>query len=79
MSSTHFHNIDKLNANNYFIWKTMMQMVLIDKELWEVVNGESQEPLPLGNTASQHDIATKDQEIKEWKRKEEKARATIVL
>jgi hypothetical protein len=79
MSSTHYHNIERLDANNYLSWKTNMEMVLIDKDMWEIVSGESVKPIPLEETASQEDRTTRENEIREWNKKADKARATLVL
>jgi hypothetical protein len=79
MTSSHFHNIQKLNTTNYPTWKTMMEMVLIDKDMWEIVNGTIPKPIPLGSTASQEARATREREILEWNKMADKARASLVL
>src|SRR5579871_4286738 len=44
MSSTNSQIIEKLNRNNYSTWKIMIKMILIDKELWSIVNEEKIRP-----------------------------------
>lgn len=63
-NSTSIHSIDKLDGSNYYAWKFKIRMVLIDKELWGVVGGSEARP-------QENDGA--------WKKKDEKALATICL
>ena len=44
MSSQNSQQIEKLNRNNYSTWKIMIKMILIDKELWSIVNEEIVKP-----------------------------------
>src|SRR5579871_6739309 len=69
MSSSYL-NIKKLHATNYQTWKTMIQMILIDKDLWDIITKESPKPTE-GNATPK--------EIFDWKKKADKATATIVL
>ena len=69
MSSSYL-NIEKLHATNYQTWKTMIQMILIDKDLWDIITKESPKPTE-GNATLK--------EISDWKKRADKATATIVL
>ena len=44
MSSSYL-NIEKLHAINYQTWKTMIQMILIDKDLSDIITKESPKPI----------------------------------
>jgi Domain of unknown function (DUF4219) len=37
-TSTSIHSFDKLDGTNYHAWKFKIRMVLIDEDLWEVVD-----------------------------------------
>src|SRR5579862_5076644 len=67
-TSSSIHAIEKLDADNFHAWKFKMQMVLVDKELWDIVDGS--ETAPPENQADQ---------LKAWKGKDKKALATICL
>ncbi|TKA46327.1 hypothetical protein B0A49_13931, partial [Cryomyces minteri] len=73
----------KLNgASNYSAWATNAMYMLIDKDLWEVADGMEACPAPHSSddstvTASQK--AERENTIVEWKKKNNKARAAIVL
>lgn len=56
--------IEKLDRSNYDTWKFQMQMVLIQNELWDCIEGEIPEVI---------------HELTKWQRKDKKALATIVL
>ena len=79
MSSSHFHNIERLNPSNYPIWKIQMEMVLVDKDMWEIVNGTLPRPQLLPTTASQEAITTRQKEITDWDTKAHKIRSTLML
>ena len=66
---SNLYSIEKLTATNYASWKVMIQMVLIEKELWDLVSQDIPQP---GDQAS-------NAEKLEWKKKADKARAIIVL
>lgn len=71
ITNTHTHafdRIDRLNSNNYRTWKFAMKMLLIQRELWDYVNG----------TAVLLNDATAEQKVKH-KSKDEKAFSTIAL
>lgn len=57
-------NIIKLNNSNYFNWKYRMELVLIEKDLWETITDEA----PTGERA-----------LARWAKKDQKARAAIGL
>src|SRR5579871_4949533 len=69
MSSSYL-NIEKLHATNYQTWKTMIQMILIDKDLWDIITKESPKPTE-GNATPK--------EISDWKKRADKVTTTIVL
>src|SRR5579871_2212750 len=69
MNSQLSHIFEKLTASNYQTWKVMVQMILIEKDLWDIVSRDYAKP---ADTASQA-------EKLDWKRKADKARAIIIL
>jgi len=76
-------NFSKLNgASNYPAWATNAMYMLIDKDLWEVTEGTEVCPLPYSDddsTATASQKAEREREIVEWNKKNNKARAAIVL
>src|SRR3984957_14053646 len=73
-SSSSLYAIDKLNSTNFSAWKFRMQMILIDRGLWEYVDGSQPAPV-LGadtNEAAQAKLV-------EWKKKDNCAMAQIAL
>lgn len=44
ISSDSVRSIEKLNADNFHVWKFKMQMVLEQKDLWKIVSGEEKRP-----------------------------------
>src|ERR1700759_4303006 len=71
--SSSLYSIDKLNSGNFSSWKFRMQMILIDRGLWEVVDGSQVPPLAIaGDEASRVKLA-------EWKKKDNCALAQIAL
>src|SRR5579871_2234528 len=69
MSSTNSQTIEKLNRNNYSTWKIMIKMILINKELWSIVNKEKVRPGKNIIPAEQLN----------WKTQADKVMATIIL
>src|SRR5579871_1944110 len=69
MSSTNSQIIKKLNGNNYSTWKIMIKMILIDKELWSIVNEEKVRPSENATPAEQLN----------WKIQADKAIVTIIF
>lgn len=63
-----FDRVDRLNSNNYRTWKFAMKMLLIQRELWDHVNG----------TVTLQNDATVEQKAR-YKSKDEKALSTIAL
>lgn len=63
-----FDRVDRLNSSNYRTWKFAMKMSLIQRELWDYVNG----------SIILQDDATVEQKIRH-KSKDEKALSTIAL
>ena len=63
-NTTSIHAIEKLDGTNFYAWKFKIRMVLIDKELWSVVDGTEQKP---------------NENADKWQKKDDKALATICL
>jgi hypothetical protein len=61
------YSIDKLTSQNYPIWSIQLEMLLIQNELWGVVNGTKSNP-------SSAVVA-----YTTWKIKDSKARSDIIL
>jgi hypothetical protein len=68
------YTIDKLNSTNFSSWKFRMQMILIDRGLWEYVDGSLPVPV-LGVDANEAARA----KLVEWKKKDNCAMAQISL
>ena len=62
-------SFDKLNMVNYVEWAMLMEALLVRKSLWEVVSGA--ETRPVGSVNSKT--------VKAWQRKNDEARAEIML
>lgn len=45
MSTDIKYSIVKLNSNNYFNWRYKLQMLVIEKEVWDVINEEPPNPV----------------------------------
>ncbi|HVX00095.1 MAG TPA: DUF4219 domain-containing protein, partial [Candidatus Babeliaceae bacterium] len=72
--SSSLYTIDKLNNNNFSAWKFRMRMILIDRGLWEIVDGSQVAPmLNAGDDAESRVKHT------EWKKKDNTALAQIAL
>jgi transposase InsO family protein len=63
-----FRVLEKFDGENFHLWKFKMQLVLEEKDLWEIVTGSEEHP---GNSDEKIKIA--------YERKERKALATICL
>src|SRR5689334_13148730 len=68
MDSTATARINKFDGTNFHTWKFKMQMVLEDRELWEVVCGE---------VKLEHCVSENDQVV--YRKKSRKALAIICL
>ena len=62
--------IEKFKGENSHLWKFKMQMVLEEKDLWDIVKGDEVEPTDEGTTETQR---------RQFKKRERKALATICL
>src|SRR5579871_1362513 len=69
MNSQLSHTFEKFTTSNYQTWKVMVQMILIEKDLWDVVSRDHAKPTDIVSQAEKLD----------WKRKADKARAIIIL
>ena len=67
-TSTTFARIDKFDGTNFHVWKFKMQMVLEDRDLWDLTSGD---------VIPEHCFTYKDQAT--YKRKARKAFAIICL
>ena len=72
MSTSSSPQVERLDSTNYQTWKSRMRYVLEDKDIWEVVSGEEEQPT-IGEEEED------DTALKEWKKKDKKARTTIGL
>ncbi|KMQ89570.1 retrovirus-related gag-pol polyprotein [Lasius niger] len=63
----------KLNNGNFFTWKYKMELLLIKKRVWSVINSNKPSVPATGATAGQIEAAEK------WQEKDDLARATIGL
>ena len=59
--SSSLYTIDKLSSSNFTSWKFRMQMILIDRGLWEYVDGNPVTPVLDGTDAARLRLA-------EWKK-----------
>ena len=64
------YRIEKFNGENFHLWKFKLQMILEDKDLWDIVKGVEVEPSVEDSTETQR---------KQFQRRERKALATICL
>ena len=65
-----FTRIEKFNGKNFYLWKFKMQMILQEKDLWQIVIGDKVEP---------NDEGTTDTQRRQCQRRDRKAIATICL
>src|ERR1700679_3880830 len=70
--SSSLYTIDKLSSSNFTSWKFRMQMILIDRGLWEYVDGNPVTPVLDGTDAARLRLA-------EWKKKDNCALAQMFL
>eukprot|EP00794_Sanderia_malayensis_P011679 gene11679-12889_t len=63
-------HIAKFEGKNFHLWKFKMQMILEDKDLWNIVCGEEEEPVGEGSTEAS---------IQRFRKRARKAFATICL
>ena len=73
--------IQKLNSSNWQSWKFKMQMVLEEKDLWDIVDGSEGQPEPEGDLEdlSRQSLVAYQKQVQQWEKKDRKARATIIL
>ena len=62
--------IEKFKGENFHLWKFKMQMVLEEKDLWNIVKGDEVEPAKEGTTKTQR---------RQFQKRERKALTTICL
>jgi hypothetical protein len=62
--------IEKLTGEkNYRSWATIVRAILLEKELFDVVDGQVTAPVPLSATASTEERAAYDTALKQYKKK----------
>jgi cell division cycle protein 20 (cofactor of APC complex)/ATP-binding cassette subfamily B (MDR/TAP) protein 1 len=49
-SNTSMYSIDKLTGDNFSSWKFRLQLILMDRGLWEIVDGSEVSPTPTGGS-----------------------------
>ena len=54
-------SFEKLNERNYLDWCYMMEALLIEKDLWDVIDGTEACPLSLANSKAVHAFVKKQQ------------------
>ena len=64
-------SIEKLNENNYHVWMFKIKMILVDRDLWDIVSGVEFRPMDSLSGSDFGGIA--------WDKRERKAMATICL
>ena len=78
-----YTRIDKFDGTNYHLWKFKMQMVLEEKDLWDVVDGTDERPaIEDGRDESELSAAehrTLLEALKAWDKKDRRAKALICL
>lgn len=63
------YEIEKFNGTNFHLWKFKIQMILEEKDLWDIVSGDETKPEEEDNDAARRN----------WERRERKALARICL
>jgi len=76
--SEHTPKVDRFNGENYALWKIKVRAVLVREDLWEVVTGKEEEWVDrrLRGSKKKEDA---EEATREWRRRQEKALATIQL
>ncbi len=75
-SSSSLYSIDKLTGDNFSSWKFKLQLILMDRGLWEIVDGTEVAP---ANTNVSGKDDTKQQAYIDWKKRDNQALAQIAL
>ena len=60
--------IEKLNNNNYHTWKFWVKMLLIERDLWEIVNRSEQAPEDLSEVESSTKARASAEAATKWAR-----------
>ena len=79
--------IEKLNGNNFTSWKYNVKLVLMERGLWNIVNGKEKRPVIKqedGETASKSGKSVEDdntisKEILDWDLRSDKAYSIIAI
>ena len=72
--SSSLYSIEKLSGDNFSSWKFKLQMILMDRGLWEIVDGTEVAPSSVGSGSD-----TKPQTYLDWKKRDNQALAQIAL
>lgn len=71
--------IETLTKDNYDTWKIQAEALLVNNDLWEYVSGETPRPEPAAENAAADAKAAADAAIREWTRRDRKARSNLML
>src|SRR5690349_425707 len=61
--------MEKFNGKNFHLWKFKIQMILEEKDLWDIVSGDETKPEEVDNDTARRN----------WEKRERKAMARICL
>ena len=70
------YHIDKLTETNYRSWAQQLRWILDERDLWELVEGTEERPVPPTNTEATSTTSTTEQ-LTAWTKKAKKARSII--
>ena len=84
MTTSKKYNIPLLNASNYSAWSVQIEMILREKKIWKVVNGEEKKPdpnnekyMPQSTAPAFGQLVTYQQDLDAYEAKVDKANATL--
>jgi len=75
-SSSSLYSIEKLSGDNFTSWKFKLQLILMDRCLWEIVDGTEVAPSNI-NVSGNDDV--KPPTYIDWKKRDNQALAQIAL
>jgi hypothetical protein len=79
-SSSSLYSIEKLSGDNFTSWKFKLQLILMDRCLWEIVDGTEVAPSNTsGNVSGSGNDDVKPQTYIDWKKRDNQALAQIAL
>ena len=77
MSTSSAQTIEKLSSSNYYTWKFHVKMLLIERDLWDIVDGTDAKPSSTGSTSESSKKTETDEDLQRWMKKDKKAISTI--